>query len=342
MKSKKSSQSIISPLKLQGASCELARAAREGEIELRAIVHGDYPGTQLPENVLPGLGSVGGWNATKNQTWGKDWHRHEIVEFIFVEAGRLTVSFAENRAQTVLPGQLIISRPWQMFKNGSPKIEASRVCWVDLDVHAGWPNQKWSWPDWIVLTEKNKRNLEDLLRANSDSVFNTNSALAENYSKIGKLINQIESGLTGESRLILEINDLMLNLLEMLQSQTTPPNSLQNANQQTVEEFLTGLSLSMAELQKPWSVKLMARECGMGETLFTSCCRKKFNKTPGDFLRTIRLEKAAELLISRPELSVTDVALLCGFTRQTYFTGAFTVQYGVSPRAFRANEVEKC
>ena len=47
-----------------------------------------------------------------------------------------------------------------------------------------------------------------------------------------------------------------------------------------------------------------------------------------------RLEKAATLLRGS-RYTVLEIAARCGFSNASYFTRAFTRQYGVSPTAYR-------
>jgi AraC family transcriptional regulator len=65
--------------------------------------------------------------------------------------------------------------------------------------------------------------------------------------------------------------------------------------------------------------------------LFTSLV----GETPLDFLRRIRLEKAAALLTLRPEQPVTQIAFETGFSSPTVFARAFKIRFGVSARDFR-------
>ena len=53
------------------------------------------------------------------------------------------------------------------------------------------------------------------------------------------------------------------------------------------------------------------------------------------YLMHLRLEKAREMLISQPDKSVSEIAVLCGFEEGGYFTKAFKQQYGVTPTQMR-------
>lgn len=54
-----------------------------------------------------------------------------------------------------------------------------------------------------------------------------------------------------------------------------------------------------------------------------------------DYVAKFRLERAEAMLHERPELSVTEIAFLCGFNDSNYFSDKFKKHFGVSPLKFR-------
>lgn len=58
------------------------------------------------------------------------------------------------------------------------------------------------------------------------------------------------------------------------------------------------------------------------------------NVTPNDFIRTIRLKKAAGLLRQK-EYRVSEIAYIVGFRSSSYFSKCFFKHYGVLPKDFR-------
>lgn len=69
----------------------------------------------------------------------------------------------------------------------------------------------------------------------------------------------------------------------------------------------------------------------------TKCCqifRQYLGRTPNDYLNSFRLEKGMELLKST-DLTITEIAGVCGFNSASYFTELFTKQKGCSPKVYR-------
>lgn len=58
------------------------------------------------------------------------------------------------------------------------------------------------------------------------------------------------------------------------------------------------------------------------------------DKTPSEFVRSIRLEYAAKLLRTT-KLTVSEIMFKCGFANKSYFYREFLRQYGVSPKDYR-------
>lgn len=59
--------------------------------------------------------------------------------------------------------------------------------------------------------------------------------------------------------------------------------------------------------------------------------------TPSEFIRTMRLKRAAQLLKSDPNLTIGEVSDMVGFNTQKYFTKYFKEMFGVTPSQFRSN-----
>jgi LacI family transcriptional regulator len=62
--------------------------------------------------------------------------------------------------------------------------------------------------------------------------------------------------------------------------------------------------------------------------------RAYLGRSPAEEIRRVRLERGRQLL-GRRELSITEIALACGFSNATRFGVAFRKCFGTTPRAFR-------
>jgi AraC-like DNA-binding protein len=60
-------------------------------------------------------------------------------------------------------------------------------------------------------------------------------------------------------------------------------------------------------------------------------------QTPHDFIRSIRLKQAANLLSTR-NMSITEVVYACGFSNAASFSTMFKNVYGMSPREYMRSQ----
>jgi AraC family L-rhamnose operon regulatory protein RhaS len=80
---------------------------------------------------------------------------------------------------------------------------------------------------------------------------------------------------------------------------------------------------------------MMAEECGLARTQFAHYVKKLVNASPAEYLATLRLDAAEELLRERKDLDIGEIAARCGFRSRSYFATKFRASRGVSPSALR-------
>lgn len=312
-------------------SCDpLVAATTVGKLHLSALARGTYPGAPIPDGILQGIRSIGLWDATQVQDWGLPWHRNEGIELTWLETGSMPFQM-ENTTYQLKPGNLTITRPWQPHKVGNPNVGVGRLHWIILDVGIRQPHQEWEWPVWMVLTPDDISELTQFLRENEEPVWDAGKDMENCFLQIAKTISVTD--IPGNaSRLAVYINELYLHLLEMFRSQNVHLSKSLTTARRSTELFLDALKGNVAE---QWTLESMAEYCGLGVTRFVHYCREITNRTPVQYLNQIRVEKAAALLLSQPDSSVTDIAFECGFSSSQYFATVFKQHYKCTPRAFR-------
>jgi len=93
-----------------------------------------------------------------------------------------------------------------------------------------------------------------------------------------------------------------------------------------------------AHLAEELPVAELASLCGLSESHFTREFKQAFGVPPHQHLLRLRLRRACELL-ARPELSISRIALDCGFGSLSHFSRAFSARLGHSPQAFRREKL---
>ncbi len=311
---------------------DLQIAAGRGEVELRAWTRGSYPGTSLGER-LPGICTTGFWDARFQQNWGLKRHCNEGFKIAFLSRGslRLVVDDTEYELQQ---GQFIVIRPWQLHSIGEPVVGPSRLLWLILDAGLRRPNESWSWPEWMVFSDEEATTLGKILTQNNQPVWDGNSELGNAFEAIASILSS-RTPETGETRLKVALNTVMLALIDRMLEQVPALDPNLSTAQNTVSIFLRRLP---ARSEEDWTLELMAEECGLSRTRFADYCKLLTNMSPLQFLQHLRLERASVMLRDAKRPSITDIAMACGFNSSQYFSYAFRKRYGCTPRALAAQQ----
>lgn len=88
------------------------------------------------------------------------------------------------------------------------------------------------------------------------------------------------------------------------------------------------------------NVNMLGRELGFSRTNFYRKVKALTGVSPNDLLRVYRLNRAAELLLTR-EYTVGEVGDRTGFANQSHFSSLFKKHFGVSPRTYVTNHFNR-
>lgn len=85
------------------------------------------------------------------------------------------------------------------------------------------------------------------------------------------------------------------------------------------------------------TVSKLARLSGMSRSNFSESFRNHVGRSPMEFLRGLRMDRAADLL-RRNEVSIKLVGARVGYTSRAFFSHAFQRCFGVTPAEFRESQ----
>ena len=74
---------------------------------------------------------------------------------------------------------------------------------------------------------------------------------------------------------------------------------------------------------------------GLAESSLKRCFKSIAGASIGTFIKTKRMETAAELLVSESALSIGEIGSVAGYENQSKFSAAFKSVMGVTPQAYR-------
>jgi AraC-like DNA-binding protein len=81
-------------------------------------------------------------------------------------------------------------------------------------------------------------------------------------------------------------------------------------------------------------VEDLAEAMGYRRSVFFKKVKALTGQTPADYIRTLRMNRAAEMLRDET-ISVAEVAYQVGISEPHYFTRVFKQQFGISPKKYQ-------
>lgn len=102
--------------------------------------------------------------------------------------------------------------------------------------------------------------------------------------------------------------------------------------------YLYNISLLTAHLEsafaQDWSLKKMAQYAKIPLSNFRRIFAESMGDPPIRYLLNLRLEKSTKLLLYENDMSIGEIAFLCGFRDLNYFSRQFRKKYAMSPSEF--------
>jgi AraC family transcriptional regulator len=230
-----------------------------------------------------------------------DWHYHAYSHFELTMRGE---TCAGNRRDTFYcsADTLLFHNCQEPHYNVKP---AGRTRGFQLEIAPAWSQQ----------FELNGQALPDSTNVRHPGV----KLLYYNIYKESKLADDVSA---------LSIDALLLNMLTTMRGEAGRAAKQQPAWVKTIDELLRENFL------QPPSLQTIAAELNLHWAHLSREFPRYFHCNFGAYLRQIRIEKSLALLRDR-NLSLTDIALQCGFADQSHFIRCFREFLGVTPKAFR-------
>ncbi len=134
-----------------------------------------------------------------------------------------------------------------------------------------------------------------------------------------------------ESRALL--NSLAVSIAHFILKSTLPQDDLSIPlfDRFEVDRAITYMNSHFAE---KITIEELAGVASLSARHFARVFKAITGSSPIDFLNIIRLQRARHMLVHN-DISITEVALLCGFKTSSYFSNCFVEKYKLTPSAYR-------
>src|SRR5690606_10775181 len=132
-----------------------------------------------------------------------------------------------------------------------------------------------------------------------------------------------------------EILILKLKEIVLLLSQTGDADTIQAILSQLFSPTaFTFKQVIEANLFSQAGIEELAQKTNLSVSSFKREFKRLYQDSPANYIKTKRLERAAELLVISDE-RITDIAFDCGFNDLANFTKRFHDKYGCTPTQYR-------
>lgn len=148
-------------------------------------------------------------------------------------------------------------------------------------------------------------------------VLNNSTDTDKYVSSISKLVSDYQNG-RGQGKLSASAYSIFVDFLSHSQSSAPVP----------MEKTLTYINLHFSE---KLSLKELADNAYISVSKLCHDFKKHYGCSVFDYIITVRLQHAYNLLRNYPEILTKDVAAKCGFSDVGYFCHAYRSKYGKTP-----------
>lgn len=131
-------------------------------------------------------------------------------------------------------------------------------------------------------------------------------------------------------KLAMEVAEEMLH--EQVRKGSTPQQRTRAANTVERRELALAIQVMQENIEEPLDLGALAARAGQSRRNIERLFKNYLSVSPARYYLDLRLRRSRQLLW-QTTMSVTEVAISCGFVSATHFSKCYRDRYGVSPRS---------
>lgn len=249
------------------------------------------------------------------------WHWHEALEFNYVVEGQVKVSTA-NQTQVFHAGE-------GFFLNSNVLAAMDSDADCIMDSHLFHP---------VFLSGHFKsvfetKYLNPVTQNRNLDLF----ALRGSTEKQGQLLRKLRqlSRLQEASDTEFQTRNLLSEIwLLLLEEIKNADSRVFHAPQKNQDRILTMIAFMQENYAEKLTLEQIAASAAVSTRECLRCFRTAIHQSPMDFLIEYRI-RVSKKMLEGTDLSITDIALRCGFNSNSYYTKQFHRICGKTPNAYR-------
>ena len=257
------------------------------------------------------------------------YHTHSFYEFVYIDSGFSTHFY--NQTTTLLtPGDVFGMRPGDVHGYVYPKNTILYNCLFNLEALGN------------DLDEiKKLPGLQQILDSDSNPVWQRirlgPAVRKDAISYLERMRVECEQRQPGWE---IKLKGLLMEFLVLFSRSFQEQCNKYEAGEYRYTQYMYK---ALEYIEEYYTESILVEEIaafiGLSTDYFSRMFKQYTGLTPVEYIRYIRLAKAAELL-QQPDISIADVAMKVGFEDQGYFSRQFKQVIGVSPSTFqRENQI---
>ena len=249
------------------------------------------------------------------------WHWHEALEFAYVAEGRVKIS-TTTRIFTLEKGEAY-------FTNSNALTAVENIDNCILDSHLFHPVFLGGHFKSVFETKY----LNPVIQNKDIDVLCFRGETDAQRKLLGKLrqLSGLQSQPDVEFQTRSLIGEIWLSLLTVIQE---ADSSIYRSGTKNQDRILTMMSYIQENYAEKLTLEQIADAASVSTRECLRCFRESNRQSPMDYLLEDRIQVAKKLL-ETTALSITEIALRCGFNSNSYFTKIFHRSCGKTPNAYR-------
>ncbi|MFW5710034.1 MAG: helix-turn-helix domain-containing protein [Bacteroidota bacterium] len=253
-------------------------------------------------------------------------HYNKGIEICYINSGQYRWQ-VEKKTYTLYPGDCFVTCPYEKHGGLKGHLDLGVLTWIIIETEHFGQNNILSLGQWTNLNKTEQRKIGRTLYSKSSHQF-TN-----------KNIRQITENIFHEIKHQQCYHVLKIKYLtEMLLIETCRSlEAMKKQNNDKTSEFIDKLKKYVHNhINRTITLDELSREFRLSCTALNEKVKSATGYSPINFVISVRLEKAKQLLIST-NITITCIAHDCGFYSSQYFADTFKKWNGMSPGRFRKN-----
>jgi len=264
---------------------------------------------------IPVLGVI----RARNMSLGAEPHRHTCMEITVCEHGAVKFD-SGGRAWTLLPGTVFISQPGSVHRLRS-NVRGSVRRWMFVSL----PKRG---ETFLGLAKDESAVLAGRLRSLSERLYRIPPVAQRLMGELMDDYRRVDDA--DEVRVVRFRTDAIRFLLAVIDAKPLRDEVRSRSRIQSV------LAKMRREPEKDYPIDSLIAAVQMSATSLAAAFKRETGQTPHEFLVTCRIRKAKDVLSSRDDVCITELAISLGFASSQHFAARFRRETGMTPSEWRS------